>query len=179
MPSRADDAEYGTGRGHQRVSYMRKQRYVGVSTLAIHVCGKCRRSVRQCALLGDRVVRGHVRVIELHVLHVLCRHGGETFDRNTGVIRNFIAPLPRMKLCSIGLSQSRTVFVSGLPHNDAAVYTGTALRGSMAPYSGTAAVLLVAAVHRRGMSAKPTGVAYRAYTVGEPVSRLMADCGMS
>lgn len=49
----------------------------------------------------------------------------------------------------------------------------------MAPYSGTAAVLLVAAVHRRGMSAKPTGVAYRAYTVGEPVSRLMADCGMS
>ena len=130
MPSRADDAEYGTGRGHQRVSYMRKQRYVGVSTLAIHVCGKRRRSVRQCALLGDRVVRGHVRVIELHVLHVLCRHGGETFDRNTGVIRNFIAPLPRMKLCSIGLSQSRTVFVSGLPHNDAAVYTGTALRGS-------------------------------------------------
>ncbi len=48
-----------------------------------------------------------------------------------------------MKLCSIGLSQSRTVFVSGLPHNDAAVYTGTALRGIMAPYSGTAAVLLV------------------------------------
>ena len=30
-----------------------------------------------------------------------------------------------------------------------------------------------------GMSAKPTGVVYRAYTVGEPVSRLMADCGMS
>ena len=30
---------------------------------------------------GYRVVRGHVRVIELHVLHVLCRHGGETFDR--------------------------------------------------------------------------------------------------
>lgn len=84
-----------------------------------------------------------------------------------------------MKLCSIGLSQSRTVFVSGLPHNDAAVYTGTALRGIMAPYSGTAAVLLVAAVHRRGLSAKPTGVVYRAYTVGEPVSRLMADCGMS
>ena len=49
---------------------------------------------------------------------------------NTGVIRNFIAPLPRMKLCSIGMSQPRTVFVSGLPHNDAAVYTGTALRGS-------------------------------------------------
>lgn len=51
-----------------------------------------------------------------------------------------------MKLCSIGLSQSRTVVVSGLPHNDAAVYTGTALRGSMAPHSGTAAVLLVVVI---------------------------------
>ena len=49
---------------------------------------------------------------------------------NNGVIRNFIAPLPRMKLCSIGMSQPRTVFASGLSHNDAAVYTGTALRGS-------------------------------------------------
>ena len=33
--------------------------------------------MRQCALLGDRVIRGHVRVIELHVLYVLCRHGGD------------------------------------------------------------------------------------------------------
>ncbi len=82
-----------------------------------------------------------------------------------------------MKLCSIGLSQSRTVFVSGLPHNDAAVYTGTALRGSMAPYSGTAAVLLVAS--STGDVGEADWGVYRAYTVGEPVSRLMADCGMS
>ena len=81
--------------------------------------------------IGDRVVRGHSscnrtarssRSVQTRRRNVL--------TGNTGVIRNFIAPLPRMKLCSIGMSQPRTVFVSGLPHNDAAVYTGTALRGS-------------------------------------------------
>lgn len=53
------------------------------------------------------------------------------------------------------------------------------ITGYGAGYGGWRTIVYSLLFHRRGMSAKPTGVVYRAYTVGEPVSRLMADCGMS
>ena len=53
------------------------------------------------------------------------------------------------------------------------------ITGYGAGYGGWRTIVYSLLFHRRGMSAKPTGVVYRAYTMGEPVSRLMADCGMS